>query len=243
MITHLVILSSSYSEGTRICIDVIGGASADDVVAKIIKECGKDVSLSLHLIQANSSDWDAVLVSNSFFADVKKIDNVDDFIKVIKKDRTLSALDVTKYIISAHKCTHLKLQKLLYLCYADYLCNHNKQLFVNERICALPHGPVISSICDRYAGSKDTIKENVDMPNNRYLFLPARSRIIFAEEGDVKINSIDKTLQNYALMSEKDLVNLTHTINSPWYVTRGKEDKWGIISDECIIKYHKNECC
>ena len=103
MVTHFIFLSSSYSLGTRIALDYI---VTDDTVQeklkehldKIIKECGKDVSISTHMIQSDDTTWKSVCVADHFFKDVKVIDSVDKFIKLIKRDRKLEGIDVAKYI-------------------------------------------------------------------------------------------------------------------------------------------------
>ena len=249
--THHIILSSSYSLGKRICVDFYDNTDFNSAIKKIINKCGSDVSLSIHIIQTDSKDWKSVTKDNPFWTDVMKFDIVDKFIETIKKDRTLTALDVTKYIISKVQCTHLKLQKLLYLCYAQYLLNHNKKLFEGETICALPKGPIVSSICDRYGGqnnvvcekSRDKIEINdtEQILGKKSMILPSRSRILFAEDGSMKVFSIDKTLETYNDMTANDLVNLTHKKDSPWSIVRNRNNGWGVIEDEDIFNYHKNE--
>lgn len=59
-----------------------------------------------------------------------------------KKDRKLKGIDVAKYILSKTPCTQLKLQKLVYLCFADYLCDTGKELFT-DKIYAFKYGPVV----------------------------------------------------------------------------------------------------
>ena len=81
MVTHFIFLSSSYSLGTRIAMDYI---VTDDSVQeklktdldKILKECGKDVSISTHMIQADDTTWKSVCVADHFFKDVKVIDSM-----------------------------------------------------------------------------------------------------------------------------------------------------------------------
>ena len=104
MVTHFIFLSSSYSLGTRIAIDYI--VTDDSVQEKLkkdlektLKECGKDVSISTHMIQADDTTWESVCVADHFFKDVKVIDSIDKFIKLIKKDRKLKGIDVAKYIL------------------------------------------------------------------------------------------------------------------------------------------------
>jgi len=251
MVSNTIILSSSYTLGTRICINLHDDIhTVTEVIEKISKKCGEDVSLSLHFLETVDGSWESVIKSNTFLQSVKKIDSVEEFIELINKDRTLSALDVTKYIISKISCTHLKLQKLLYLCYAQYLCRYKKKLFDKEEIYALPKGPVISSICDRYKGQHCIVEENIEIDDmemisgEESLLLPSRSRIHFAEDGNNRIHSIDVTLEKYGEMSADSLVNLTHKKDTPWSVTRARNIQrggWGEITDEAILEFHKNE--
>ena len=126
MITHFIFMSSSYSLGKRIALHfIVDDEHIQDelkiVLDKIITECGKDVSISTHMIQAKDKTWESVCASDHFFKGVEIIDSLDKFIKLIKRDRKLKGIDIAKYILSKIKCTQLKLQKLVYLCYADYL--------------------------------------------------------------------------------------------------------------------------
>ena len=201
MVTHFIFLSSSYSLGTRIAMDYI---VTDDSVQeklkkdldKILKECGKDVSISTHMIQTDDTTWKSVCVADHFFKDVKVIDSIDKFIKLIKKDRKLEGLDVAKYILSKIACTQLKLQKLVYLCFADYLCDTGKELFT-DKIYAFKYGPVVDTVYKRYKeyGYKPIDEEKKDIDSKNISEMPAKSRILFAEYGTEKLISIEKTLK------------------------------------------------
>ena len=79
------------------------------------------MSISTHFIQTDSVSWESVCVKDHYFKGIEVIDNIDKFIKLIQKDRILNGFDVAKYILCKIKCTHLKLEKLVYLCFADYL--------------------------------------------------------------------------------------------------------------------------
>ena len=71
MVTHFIFLSSSYSLGTRIAMDYM---VTDDSIQeklktdldKILKECGKDVSISTHMIQADDATWKSVCVAEFY---------------------------------------------------------------------------------------------------------------------------------------------------------------------------------
>ena len=238
---HYIILSSSYTLGKRICLDVVDDATQANSAVTIIKEsCGYDVSLSYHTIKTVSAIWSSVINKDAFFKDVKKIDEITVFINLIEKDRSLSAMDVAKYIVSITPCTNIKLQKLLYLSYADYLTCYKKHLFEGDSICALPYGPVVSTVLDFFKGRRNVLnEEDFDISQNEKLRLPARSRILFAAEGNEKLISIGNTLKNYGALSITQLIELTHGKDTPWYIT--KEAGHHRIKDSTILKYHINE--
>lgn len=248
MITHFIFLSSSYSLGTRIAMDYI---VTDDSIQeklkkdleKIIKECGKDVSISTHMIQADDTTWKAVCVADHFFKDVKVIDSIDKFIRLIKKDRKLEGIDIAKYILSKIPCTQLKLQKLVYLCFADYLCNTGKELF-KDKIYAFKYGPVVDTVYKRYKdyGYKPIDEEQEAIDNKNISEMPAKSRILFAEYGTEKLISIEKTLKKYGSLSATDLVELTHKANAPWAKSFKEHGKlYSAMKMDTIKKYHRYE--
>lgn len=247
MITHFIFMSSSYTLGKRIALDfIVDDAKIQDKLKeyldKITTECGKDVSISTHMIQTEDATWEAVCKSDYFFNGVKIIDSLDKFIKLIKKDRKLKGIDIAKYILSKTKCTQLKLQKLVYLCFADYLCDTGKELFTDS-IYAFKYGPVVDTVFEKYKnyGYKpiEAEKEDIDTTVSE---MPAKSRILFAEDGTEKIISIDATLKRYGHLTAGQLVDLTHKANAPW--TKTPRATWPFRSEikpETIKQYHKFE--
>lgn len=248
MVTHFIFMSSSYSLGARIALDYI---MTDEIVQKklkrdldkIIKECGKDVSISTHMIQADEETWESVCIADHFFKDVEVIENLEKFIKLIKRDRKLQGIDVAKYILSKIKCTQLKLQKLVYLCFADYLCETGKELFT-DKIYAFKYGPVIDTVYKKYKeyGYKPIEEETTDIDSKNIFEMPAKSRILFAEDGTEKILSIEKTLKKYASLSAAELVDLTHRQDAPWSkTTKSSWISYSPIKLDTIKEYHKYE--
>lgn len=248
MVTHFIFMSSSYSLGTRIALDyIVTNASVQEELkndlAKITSTCGKDVSISTHMIQAEDETWQSVCKADHFFKDVKVLDNLDKFIKLIQKDRTLQGIDVAKYILSKIPCTQLKLQKLVYLCFAEYLCDTDKKLFTDS-IYAFKYGPVVDSVYKKYKDYGYTLidSDSLDIDSKNILEMPSKSRILFAEDGTEKIISIDRTLKKYGNLSASDLVQLTHQDNTPWSKT--SKSTWILyypIKLETIKQYHKYE--
>lgn len=251
MYKHYIILSSSYSKGERIALDYVDASKVQvgairDFVSKIKQECGEDIAISIHCVESPRKDWNGVSEADAFFERVRLVETQEEFIREIKNDRILTGEDVAKYILSeVADCTHLKLQKLLYLCYADYLCETKGEKLFNDVIYAYTYGPVVKSVYDRYRGSKYEILECDEtggfeiIPERKYK-LSARSRIIFSENGINKISSILKTLERYKGYSSGQLVSITHRSNSPWSHSDSRHINQ-VISDENILRYHYNE--
>lgn len=250
MVKHYIIMSSSYTDGTRVALDITEGSLLNsEAIAKVIQDikqsCGKDVPLSTHLIETESDSWASVAEYDPFFEDVECAKSVVAFSEKIAKGRVLSGLDVATYILSKIKCTHLSLEKLVYFAYADYLCEHFERLF-EDQIYAFTHGPVVDSVYETYkrSGSQyvTPLEFGVDSDvQTGVKELPARSRILFAKDGAEKLRSIDQTIQKYGKYTAGALVDLTHRTGSPWsHVDSSKA--YQVISDELIIAHHSVEC-
>lgn len=250
MVKHYIIMSSSYTDGTRVALDITETTLLNsETIAKIIQDikqsCGKDVPLSTHLIETGSVSWPSVAKYDPFFEDVECTKSVEDFSEKIKKGRVLTGLDVAAYILSKIECTHLSLEKLVYFAYADYLCGHSERLF-EDRIYAFTHGPVVESVYETYKRSgiqyvkplEFGVDSNVQTGVKE---LPARSRILFAKDGAEKLLSIDKTVEKYGKYTARALVELTHREGSPWSHVDSSM-AYQLISDELIMAYHHIEC-
>lgn len=91
MVTHFIFMSSSYSLGTRIALDfIVREASIQEELKKdldkIISQCGRDVSISTHMIQGDDETWESVCMADHFFKGVKVIEDLETFISLIKKN-------------------------------------------------------------------------------------------------------------------------------------------------------------
>ena len=91
MITHYIIMSSSYSKGKRIALDNLlkekDYEKLRNIVQDIVKECGRDVSLSTHFIQTDSESFESVIEKDPFFKGVEVIESKEEFIKFRAKFR------------------------------------------------------------------------------------------------------------------------------------------------------------
>lgn len=243
-------MSSSYTDGTRIALDItedtlLNSERIRSIIDDIKSSCDKDVPLSTHFIETDSTSWQSVKDYDPFFEGVENVETVAEFAQKVKSGRKLCGLDVANYILSKVKCTHLSLEKLVYFAYADYLCSYSEKLF-EDKIYAFTYGPVIGSVYSTYKKSGyDYVRP---IQNNEYeqIFqrsdkeLPARSRILFAINGVQKLQSIDRTLETYKNLSAIELVELTHTLGAPWsYVDHS--EPYAIISDDLIRTFHYME--
>ena len=236
-------MSSSYSDGKRIALDITDEKLlTSEAIKKIVEyiriKCDKDVPLSTHYIQTEDISWDSVVKYDPFFDGVECVKEPSDFAKKVKIDRVLTGLDVARYIASKVKCTHLKLEKLVYYAYADYLCSSEKKLF-KDVIYAFTHGPVIDSVYQTFKRSGiETIYPSGESKSvNVRDIMPFRSRILFAKDGADKLLSIDNTLSKYAGYSASQLVDFTHKEGTPW--SRVDSTKpYEKIPDNIIKKFH-----
>lgn len=243
MFRHHIVLSSSYSEGKRICMHFIDDdASFSELTSKLhTLYGGKSVLFTTHSVSTESKDWTSIVKGDPYFEDIMVVEHQDEFIKLIEKDRFLKGIDVAKYILSEKPCTHTHLEKLTYMCYAEYLCTKGKKLF-NDKIFAFEFGPVIDSVYAHYSTESrespgQTIKKEKHESEINMAF---RCRILFSEDGIEKIESIKNTINKYGDCSASSLVELTHRAGSPWDVT-DKKSSFSEISDEDIIRCHHVE--
>ncbi|MBR6528902.1 MAG: DUF4065 domain-containing protein [Firmicutes bacterium] len=249
MVKHFIIMSSSYTDGTRVALDItntnlLNQHSISNIISHIRHICGNDLPFSTHMIEGEDDSWSSVTKYDPFFEDVLCTKSLEEFLEKIKKGRILTGLDVATYILSKVKCTHLSLEKLVYFAYADYLCEYGHQLF-EDKIYAFAHGPVIASVYDTYKKSGYRYVSPPEHENERGIYtgvdeLPARSRILFAKDGAEKLRSIDRTIHKYGTCSANFLVSLTHRNGTPWSQVDSSKS-YQIISDQLIYEYHHIE--
>lgn len=246
MVKHFIIMSKSYSDQTRIALDIFKSEEFNEkyitgVIEGIKSACGEDTPISTHSICSDAESWASVIKTDLFFKGVKIIDSVEEFIMKINRGRVLTGRDVAQYILSKLSCTHLKLEKLCYLCYADYLIKGNGHLF-EDKIYAFKYGPVIDSVYEEFKvyGNLEITDNEKTIEKQEKMEIQCRSRIIFAENGLKKVQSIDETLEKYGRLYASELVRITHKKGTPWDLVYNG-DMYGEISDDEILKGHSKE--
>jgi len=142
-----------------------------------------------------------------------------------KQNLSPSVLDVAKFILSTTRCTPLKLQKLLFYCYAYHLVMVGQRLFT-EKVVAWQWGPVVSEVYEAYKhfDSLETIEEAFDAQAE--CPLSARS-----------LEVISSVLEVYGELSGMDLMQRTHS-QAPW-IEAWEQGKGTVLDDEIIKAYYK----
>lgn len=245
MFYHLIIIGSDYIEGTRIAmhyhsIEPISGTDIMYDYKYIQKICGDDIPLAIHKLITDSPDWDSVVKKDMFFKDIVVADRKEAFSALLRKSRFISANDLASFILSIVPCSKLKLQKLVYLCYADFLVKYDMKLF-EEKIYAFKYGPFIKEIDGKYkTRGKEKIKDELYEFTNSEI-PPLLARMVFSKNGKEIVNSCLLTIGKYADKSPANLINITHTKGGPWDRTYVVNKRYLEITDECIKKYHQFE--
>ena len=154
----------------------------------------------------------------------------------MKKDSQITALDVSKFLLSLKSMTNLKLQKMIYLVYAEYLEKTGRKLFKDD-IIAFKYGPVVPSVYEYY---KDNGRNNIQVDKDEEIFaqeitLPmVLARFLQSLDEKNVIDSIQSTFEKYGQLTASELVAITHRKGTPWDHTNIND----IITDENILKYH-----
>ncbi|MBE4704008.1 Panacea domain-containing protein [Spiroplasma platyhelix] len=123
---------------------------------------------------------------------------------------------ITSYLIQEHKITEpVKLQKILYFLYLEYLKETNEKLFDDE-FEAWVYGPVLRSVYNhlKYVGLNFNEYESFDSAKDKYTLTkntPLK---------DKKISDfIDKKIKKYKNKNTFDLVDEAHK-TQPWIKAR-----------------------
>ncbi|MFP3509835.1 DUF4065 domain-containing protein [Peribacillus sp. SIMBA_075] len=242
---HFIAIMSSYHQGMRVgwhysTEDKLDKEIINHFFAKVKKACG-EVHFGLHKLSTSSTAWESVTEKDEFFADVAVTDDVDTFVNYVANDQTLSANDVAKFILTVFPSSHLKLQKLLYYCYSEFLTRTGEKLF-HEPIVAYKYGPVVESVFKKFKihGSsiidyKEDEKFIIDTKDTAAT--PSFIKIANSEHGATALKCIVDVLVEYGEADPFDLVDKTHQEGGPWHRIY-KPGQNCEITDTLITQYH-----
>ncbi|MCL8209970.1 Panacea domain-containing protein [Spiroplasma attinicola] len=136
--------------------------------------------------------------------------------KVTKIEKQDNLFSITNYLIQKHKITEpVKLQKILYFLYLEYLKENNNKLF-EEEFEAWVYGPVLKRVYNhlKYVGLNFNEYETFDSEKDEYVItkiMPLTDEKIF--------NFIDSKIKKYKNKNTFDLVDEAHK-TKPWIKAR-----------------------
>lgn len=212
-----------------------------DVLQKLESSILNKKTYSIYLLESKNETWKSVIEENKYFSSIKEPINimfVSQFIEILNNIE-ITSLDVAKYILKIEKCTHLRLQKLLYLTYSKYLKKYNKKLF-KEEFFAWKYGPVNKYVFNYFKNIENTNELTTEFSVLQLNDKDKREFPNFANEYEnislspnfVEISQIVNEIVNeYKSISTFKLVELLHSEDSAWNKTKLNEK----IIDESIL--------
>lgn len=244
MIQHIIAIASSYKLGKRIAWHYadkqIDYSILEEVSEKTKQVLGKP-DYVIHKLSTDSKDWSSVVIKDSFFEDYLVFDDLDEFLAVILADKTVTALDIAKLLLSISPMSNLKLQKMIYLVYADYLIRTKKQLF-QDKIIAFQYGPVVEDVYQYYKGYG---RSQIDATQDKKIVLDeitvpiTLAKILQSDDNLEILTTVKEIFEKFGAKTASELVEITHRKGSPW--DKVSNIRNGEITDELIEKYHEVE--
>ena len=239
MFEHIILFSSSYRTKRRIGWHYASEYISKDIINYIFEKTSEIIlepKYAVHRLTTNSPEWGSVVELDSFFEDIHVFTDLEEFLLEMKEDSQITALDVSKFLLSLKSMTNLKLQKMIYLVYAEYLEKTGKKLFKDD-IIAFKYGPVVPSVYEYYKvhGRNDILVDKDEEIVAQEITLPmVLARFLQSLDEKNVIDSIQSTFEKYGQLTASELVAITHRKGTPWDHTNIND----IITDENILKYH-----
>ena len=213
-------------------------------VRKKLDELNIENKFSNHLVSLESEDIEMVKDKDSFFEGIMFIDTADNFIDLAETNgEPLEASDVANYILSLKPMTHLKLQKILYICYERFYRATDKLLYTNK-IVAFEYGPVTKDVFRRYYRNRSVLTN--DRNDDKVILVqngaisPTVAKVMLSENGLSIMDIVRSVVSQYEDMDPWDLVNLTHEKGTAWDIAfnnigRNAEITKDIMDDSIAI--------
>lgn len=256
MYQHIFIIGPALGEGKRIGKHFPIPNSEPYKFFEEIKEVQEFASqhsldVVFHQVETNTSSRDSVIQMDPYFEKIEYIDSNEDFLEMLNDKHKIGAHDVAEYILATvGGCTNLKLQKLVYFAFEDYLLKTGKRLFL-EPISAFQLGPVVRELYNTYkkygkdpinpyddSGYEQESDQYLELKNqngNRSKVSSVRSKFLAVKSGVDMIESIENTIKKYGHKSASQLVTISHEEGSPWHITWYRNTVSDEITTEIIL--------
>ncbi|WP_208558925.1 Panacea domain-containing protein [Marinilactibacillus kalidii] len=246
MTFHYIAIASDFVNGKRIAWHYSSEDRLDKEKIRLFMkkaEIQGSTFFGVHKLTTNSEEWKSVVEKDSFFEDVLATENEDELFRLLEEDKEIHAMDVATFILALKSMSHLKLQKLLYLVYADYLSRYHEPLFKDD-IVTYKYGPVVEKVYQlfkKYGAEKINDSEKYAFWVKDTVVPPLLMKLSNSNKGEKAIESILNTIRHYENYTANQLVTLTHSKDSPWSKTYNMDNVNAVIIDETILQYHVNE--
>lgn len=117
MFKHFIILLSSYCERKRFALQYVYSGGIDQNEIQSVLDAMESIdegslTYSTYYICTESEDWESVVSYDPYFEDVQLVESKEELLQLMKKDFRITGLDISKYILSKCRGTHLELEKL-----------------------------------------------------------------------------------------------------------------------------------
>lgn len=109
---HNIFITNSFKDGRRIGYDLVlpqenikndtvkeVDKKVTDFISEIFNEAGKDAVVTAHSIITESTKWKSVVKKDSFFKDIKIVEDKNAFIQYVKCNNHLTKSDIMALII------------------------------------------------------------------------------------------------------------------------------------------------
>lgn len=185
---HYIILSSSYSKGTRIGLHFAGNELSTHM--PLINNLLNTFSdrISVHSLETAGNTFADVVAYDAFFCGVSVITNVDEFIRLIKLDQTLVGQNIIEYALAVKDVSADNLLAMLRQTFLVYKELYSAELFTDYTTNEC-NGYDFTQTVDNYLRLGRTKPQHTQ----RQAF---RSRILFSYDGVRKLKVIDDVLES-----------------------------------------------
>lgn len=234
MTEHQIYLAEDfYSKSGRIALDLVDPSEEElRSISSRLKERAAPLSYSTHCLYTDGANFESVQELDPYFRNAEQVKDINEFISRLERNAVLTASKAAFVIKElAPECDPLKLQKLLYLCQAEYLMKSGELLFTDD-IEAWKYGPVVRSVYKTYQVFEDT-----PIPKRGVSLSVLKRMFASSVNGEDKFRSVQETITKYGSLSAGELVELTHRPGSPWSRTELNHP----ITREAIISGHPFE--
>lgn len=221
MYQHFILIASSYTEGTRIGFHL---SAKDQIEKSIIEDKMKRISqikredIGVHSLITDSPEWGSVIQLDSFFEDIMVCQSFDEFEDALTFDSKITAVDIAKFFLAMKPMSHLKIQKLVYLAYKEYLFKYKRSLF-EEKIVAYKYGPVVEEVYQTFKEHGSSVIKMDD--STEYIlkdihFPQAMGRMLLAKDVEKIVPTLLEIVEKYGDFTGGELVDFTHSEKGPW---------------------------